>query len=117
MNKSTPDPEPIPNANPAPKPIAFTIPSTIMPRGDGSFIVTPGKPLIASTLSARELADRFGKSRRTIYRWIREGTIPEQFVDQAGLREVRISSEAVEYLRESFRERHEAPQSPGTNDQ
>jgi|GEM_PF-2497391 excisionase family DNA binding protein len=92
---------------PNPNPIACTFPSSVTPRGDGSYIVTPGKPVIAATLTPKELAIRFGKSRRTIYRWISEGLIPEQFVHHAGLREVCISVEAVTHLRTKFRERHE----------
>jgi hypothetical protein len=80
------------------------------PSGNPNARPCPGLSPLASTLSPQEFADHFGKSRRTVYRWLSEGIIPDRFLDHTGLREVRISIDAVEYLRETFRERHEASQ-------
>jgi excisionase family DNA binding protein len=75
------------------------------PSGDPN--ASRGLSLHASGLSPKEFADRFGKSRRTVYRWLSEGVIPDRFLDHTGLREVRISIDAVDYLRETFRNRHD----------
>jgi excisionase family DNA binding protein len=79
---------------------------TQAPSGDPNPRPISGASPLASTLSPKEFANRFGKSRRTVYRWLSEGVIPDRFLDHTGLREVRISIEAVDYLRETFREGH-----------
>jgi len=89
------------------KPLPMNKPSpTQGPPGNPNASPNPGPSPRTSTLSPKEFADHFGKSRRTVYRWLSEGIIPDRFLDHTGLREVRISIDAVDYLRETFREGH-----------
>jgi hypothetical protein len=89
--------------------------SPAAPRGDGRKTATPAIPPAAPAnlppasqlLSAKELGDRFGKSKFAVYRWINEGLIPERFLHYRGKREMLISVEVVEHLRAAFREMHE----------
>ena len=48
------------------KQATFCFTTTLIPQGDGSYLLKPGKPL--SRLSLREAAKRTGLSRTTIYR-------------------------------------------------
>jgi excisionase family DNA binding protein len=77
----------------------------IIPQGDGSFVVKPGKPV--EWLSPAQFARQFGLDRSTIYRAIREGTIPSEFVEPIGKRKYRIAAAAMEHVRQAWRARWE----------
>jgi hypothetical protein len=55
------------------KQIQFTFAPVVVPQGDGSFIVRPGKPVVK--LSLRDAAKRTGLSRTTVYRLYDSGLV------------------------------------------
>jgi hypothetical protein len=74
---------------------------TIVPQGDGSVLVRPGKPL--TWLTPNQLAAQFRVHRQSIYRWRDEGLIPEHLMRFAGKRKLQISAEVVPLLEAHFR--------------
>ncbi|HWY74988.1 MAG TPA: helix-turn-helix domain-containing protein [Verrucomicrobiae bacterium] len=87
--------------------LTLTFAPTITPRGDGSFIVTPGKPLVNGTLTVQQLAAQFHVNEDSVYRWIREEVIPAEHVSAAGMRRLRIAAAAVPVLQEKFLKLHD----------
>lgn len=75
---------------------------TVVPQGDGSMVVRPGKPVL--WLTPAQFAAQVGLSADTVRRYIHSGTvIPSHLVECIGLRKYRISSEAVGHFLEHCR--------------
>lgn len=87
--------------DPAQLTFAVFAPPVLIPQGDGSFIVRPGRPMIE--LSPREFGQQFDVDRDSIYRWIQEGLIPEAFVSFKGKRKLKIDAAAVPVVKEKLR--------------
>jgi hypothetical protein len=66
----------------APRPALVFADQTVLPRGDGSFVVQPGKP--KAKLTPDEFAKFLGVSGITIRRYIHDGTIAPEFVSARG---------------------------------
>jgi len=86
-------------------PVAFSAP-VILPQGDGSVKVVPGKPF--SWLTAKQVAGAFGCSESSVYRYIDAGDIPAECVDLIGVRKKRIRADAIERARATWRARRAA---------
>jgi hypothetical protein len=103
--------KPIPQPKAGPKPVAGASPPPPASRGVGrqtsAAAAAANLPPASKLLTAKELGGRFGKTQSAVYRWISEGLIPERFVHYSGMREILISVEAEELLRNSFREMHD----------
>jgi predicted DNA-binding transcriptional regulator AlpA len=90
-----------------PDQFAFSFAPTITPRGDGSFIVVPGKPIVTNgALRPKELALHFEVDRETVYRWMSAGDIPEEFILHKGKRKVKFKREVIAYLEQRFKKLH-----------
>lgn len=74
----------------------------VVPHGDGSVTVRPGRPMF--WLSPKEFGQQLGRDRNTIYQWIQQGIIEERFVEYSGRRHIRISAEAVPVLKQLFKD-------------
>lgn len=87
----------------APGPSALTLcgPPTILPTGDGSFLVRPGRLL--QKVTPLQFARHFGVVRNTVYHWIDTGTIAPKYVELAGPRKLLIHAEAVADCAAKFR--------------
>lgn len=82
---------PKPNSEPAaPSSFSFSAP-VCLPRGDGTFVVSPGKPI--SRLSVRQAAARAGVSIGTIYRLIGEGLLK---ADRPSRGRILVDAESLE---------------------
>jgi excisionase family DNA binding protein len=75
---------------------SVVIPSTVIPQGDGSFVVRAGKPV--AWLKPRELAAHLRISPRTVYKLIEEGTIPPEMVRRPLASRVQVSAAAIDFL-------------------
>lgn len=64
-------------------------------RGDGTFLVTQGKP--TAFLEPEQFAERVGVSRSTIYRLRGSECLPERFIEYCGERKFKIAAEAVQH--------------------
>lgn len=84
-----------PAADPGQLSLALFIPSTVIPQGDGSYLVRAGKP--SAWLSVSEFARAVGLHRNTIYPRIGSAELPEHFIQYSGPRRIRISASAVEH--------------------
>jgi hypothetical protein len=72
----------------------------LIPQGDGSVLVKPGKP--QAWLTPAEFAAEVGLSVRSIYDYIGTDALPSGFVDYSGARKIRIQAAAIEHWREHF---------------
>lgn len=90
--------------SPAPQ-MAFAAP-IILPQGDGSVKVMPGKPV--PWLTVAQVASHFGLSPSTIYRCIDDGTLPPELVQKPGKRNLRINAAALGHLETTWRSRRDA---------
>lgn len=81
---------------------AFAAP-VCTPRGDGSFVVSPGKPL--SRLTTDQFAREIGVSAESVRRYIQEGVIPPEMVECAGHRKYLIHAAAVQAVKVFFQKR------------
>ena len=79
---------------------AFVIPWVSAKQPDGSFKISPGKPI--EWLSAKQLADSIGLNRDTVYRYREEGIIPKTHVKPAGKRKWIFHASVVALLDEFF---------------
>jgi len=86
-------------------PVAFSAP-TVIPQGDGSVKVLPGKPV--QWLTSKQVATHFGLSQSTIYRCIEDGTLPPEMVQKPGKRKLRINAAALAHLETTWRARRDA---------
>lgn len=68
-------------------------PSVIVPQGDGTYQVKPGKPV--QWLSVKEFSKAIGLSPSTVRRHIGTDLLPDALVESVGLVKRRINSEAV----------------------
>lgn len=57
-----------------PDQLSFSFTTTMIPQGDGSFVVRPGKPQLF--LTAKEVAARMRCSVWTVYTLLDDGTLP-----------------------------------------
>ena len=78
-------------------------PTTIIPQGDGSYLVRPGKPM--ERLTSAQFAAQVGRSASSVRRYIDEGVIPPEMVGRAGLRKYLIHPAAVELVKGLLRAR------------
>jgi len=72
-------------------------PPTIIPRGDGSIIVTPGKVL--AMFDTDQAARSLDVSRSTIYRRLDEGCFPE--AEKRGPRKILIPASDIDAYRQN----------------
>lgn len=79
--------------------------AVVIPQGDGSFVVKPGRPL--EWLTPAQFAAHFGLEKSAAYRAIQDGTIPAQFVEPVGKRKLRIAAAALDHVRQTWRARWE----------
>ena len=77
----------------------YVIPATVIPQGDGSVIVKPGRPV--DRITPLEFAKRVGLSRNSVYRYIGSDALPERFVIFAGRHKILIQAEAVAHFLET----------------
>lgn len=63
----------------APAQPLFSFLPTVVPQGDGSFVVRPGRPV--QWVSIQQAADYLQVDDSTIRRWIAEGVLPEKITD------------------------------------
>jgi len=68
----------------------------IVPQGDGSYLVRPGKPV--DWLSVRQFAQAVGLSPSSVRRYIGTECLPEEMVQSCGLRKWRIQGGAVAHF-------------------
>jgi len=80
---------------------SFT-PAVVTPRGDGSFIVKPGRPVVGpQTLTVAQVATELGVTERHVLDLIEEGKIEAFNVGGSGRKFWRVKREAVEkFLRD-----------------
>lgn len=86
--------------NPDEKRPALVSTSTVVPQGDGSYIVKPGKP--RQELTPAQFADAVGLHVNTIYVHIETGRI--QNVRRSGLRKLLIDASELESWLENGRD-------------
>ena len=75
----------------------------VLPRGDGSFVVQPGKP--KAMLTPEEFSKFLGVTAISIRRYIYDGTIPPEFVEARGKARWSIDAAAVEVVRSALNQR------------
>jgi len=83
------------------KPVA-----TFVPRPDGSVLVSPGAPV--AWMTPREFGEAVGRSRESVYRYIGDGSIPEDQVQHIGARKIRIRASAVEAFKTRWKKKRSA---------
>jgi len=59
--------------------ITFGFTPVIVPKGDGSFTITPGKPV--TWLKTKPAARALGLGGSTLRQWIQEGVLPQTLPD------------------------------------
>lgn len=79
----------------------FVSPVSVIPQGGGDLLLRPGRP--QERLTVAELAAKLGVSVYTVYRYISEGFIPDQFVQYAGKRKILVLAAAVPHVQEKSR--------------
>ncbi|MDB6022757.1 MAG: hypothetical protein JWQ04_2614 [Pedosphaera sp.] len=84
----------------------FVVPMVITAKGGGEFTATPGKPV--EYLSPKLFAAQFGVDRDSVYRWMKDGTLPASYIKPGGKRRHLIHASAVQLLRDFFSTLHEA---------
>ena len=96
-----------------PDQLAFALftPTVIIPQGDGSVLVKPGRPI--QRLTPAEFGRRVGLDRDTIYRYIGSEALPERFVEYAGVRKITIDAAAVEHFLAHCKKRRGSESSVG----
>lgn len=87
-------------AIPAQRPPSVQMVCRTIPRGDGSFVVIPGKPV--SRLTPDQFGNAIGVSAMTVRRWIRDGTIRKKFVTSRGKVGYWVAAEAVKIVRQEL---------------
>lgn len=86
--------------------LALFTPTVVIPQGDGSVLVKPGKPI--QRLTPAEFARRVGLGRNSIYRHIGSESIPEHFVEYVGERKMTIDAACVEHYLTYWKKRRGA---------
>jgi hypothetical protein len=81
--------------------LAFVTPTKLVKQGDGTYVVTQGKPV--ARLTIKQFATEVGLERDTIYGYLGTEAIPAEFVDYAGQRKILISAAAVDHWREYWK--------------
>lgn len=89
--------------NPKPSEPVFAVFPTVVPQGDGSVLVRPGRPV--EWLTVKQFGQLVGLGEDSIYRKIGSDALPERFVDYAGPRKIRIRADALPHFREHYRAR------------
>jgi len=86
-------------AKPAKKPEQLTFEhvlfcaATVTPRGDGSYVITPGKP--ESRICTKKAAQMLGVAQRTVRRYVETGLLP---AERVGVKLLRLKPEDVQNL-------------------
>jgi DNA-binding XRE family transcriptional regulator len=80
---------------------AMAFEQTIIPQGEGSYLVKAGRPV--AKLRPQDFARELGVNRQTIYRWKDEGLIPESLIEFAGKRKILILAAAVPVMKAYFK--------------
>ena len=93
-------------ANPDQLALALYTPTVVIPQGDGSVVVKPGRPI--QRLTPEEFARRVGLDRDTIYRYRGSKALPEEFIEFAGVRKITIDAAAVEHFLAHWKRRRGA---------
>ncbi|MHB8520690.1 MAG: hypothetical protein ACYDH9_08020 [Limisphaerales bacterium] len=70
----------------------------VIPQGDGSVIIRPGRPV--AWLTPGQFAIAVGLSRDSVYRYVGTEALPDHLVEYPGLRRIRISAAAVSHFLE-----------------
>lgn len=95
-------PQPRPDAaDPGQLSLALWSPMTVVPQGDGSYLVKAGKP--QEWLTVDQFARTVGLHRNTIYPRIGSADLPEQYIQYTGPRRIRISAAAVAHWQARWR--------------
>lgn len=79
----------------------YTCPVVEIPQGGGDVLLRPGRP--QERLTVAELAAKLGVSVYTIYRYISEGYIPDQYVSYCGKRRILVAAAALDHVLEKSR--------------
>jgi hypothetical protein len=87
-----------------PRGLCFTA-GSCLPRGDGSYVVQPGRPI--ARLTPEQFGVELGVSASSVRRYIHEGLVPSEMVECAGRRKLLIRAEALAAVRAVFRTRME----------
>ncbi len=82
-------------------PLALHVPMIVLPQGDGSIVLKPGKP--QEFMTVLDFARRVGLSRNSIYDYIGSAALPDAFIRFAGTRRILISAAAVEHWETHWR--------------
>lgn len=80
-------------------------PSVVVPQGDGSVIVRPGKPI--EYLTPLQFSKAVGYSRSAVYEQIGSPSIPERFIRRVGPRLIKIQAAAVPHFLEYWKLRRD----------
>lgn len=83
----------------------FVAPVSVIPQGGGDILLRTGRP--QERLTVAELAAKLGVSVYTVYRYISEGFIPDQFVQYAGKRRILVLAAAVPHVLDKSRKLRE----------
>lgn len=75
--------------------VLFAAP-VLVPQGDGSVLVRPGRPL--QRLTPAQLAQQIGVSRSSVYRYLSETAAVAPHVQRAGPRKLLIEAAALGVL-------------------
>ena len=77
--------------------LEFEFPAVITPRGDGTYLVKPGRPVArAVEIDVQAAARILGKTRHTIYRYIDEGLLTGlQTMPRARVKLIRAEVESL----------------------
>jgi excisionase family DNA binding protein len=76
--------------------IQFTFQPTVVPQGDGSYLVRPGKPIVGGMLRVAEVAKRLDVTERHVCDLIDEGMIAAVDVGGGGRIFWRVGVEELE---------------------
>lgn len=95
-----------PKDNPDQLALAFFTPAVVIPQGDGSVLVKPGKPI--QRLTPKEFAATVGLDVDTIYKYMGSDALPERFIEFAGRRKKYIQAAAVAHFQEHWKRRRGA---------
>lgn len=82
-------------------PLPLFSPSVVIPQGDGSYLVRPGKPV--EWLTVKQFAAAVGLHRNTIYDYVGTAFLPDSMVQQIGCHKLRIRGEAVAHFLDAGR--------------
>jgi hypothetical protein len=88
-------------ADPGQLTLSFHVPMSVIPQGDGSVLLRPGKP--TEWMTVGQFAAAVGLHRNTVYPYIGSEDLPERFVQYTGPRRIRISAAAVAHWQDRWK--------------